>query len=203
MRGRSLPGCRGRGFSAPARRRPIRSPAGKAPRQATRRGRTSTGTGRRAAGGSTAGLSRENAPIRAAGQSSGYRRLGGSLGREVNFGPEQPHQARRRQSGRHPDRNRAFRAGKRPPDSFQSPEKQQILRQNGQRHRAAPAARSISKSSGPVSRVCFFAAVFVPSADAVCAGDCVLSVGSAGHGGLPGQSGAAWRRARPGQRSSR
>ena len=57
------------------------------------------------------------------------------FGREINFRPEQPREARRRQPGRHPDRNRAFRAGKRPPDSFQSPEKQQILRQNGQRHR--------------------------------------------------------------------
>ena len=57
------------------------------------------------------------------------------FGREIDFRPEQPREARRRQPGRHPDRNRAFRAGKRPPDSFQSPEKQQILRQNGQRHR--------------------------------------------------------------------
>ena len=62
-------------------------------------------------------------------------RLRRSLWCEIYFGAEQPHKARRRQSGRHPDRNRAFRAGKRPPDSFQSPEKQQILRQNGQRHR--------------------------------------------------------------------
>ena len=57
------------------------------------------------------------------------------FGCEIYFGPEQPRKARRRQFGRHPDRNRAFRAGKRPPDPFQSPEKQQILRQNGQRHR--------------------------------------------------------------------
>ena len=56
------------------------------------------------------------------------------FGCEINFRPEQPRKARRRQAGRQPDRNRTFRAGKRLPELFKSPEKQQILCQDHQCH---------------------------------------------------------------------
>ena len=62
-------------------------------------------------------------------------RLRRSLWCEIYFGAEQPHKARRRQSGRQPDRNRTLHAGKRLPNFSESPEKPQILRQNNQRHR--------------------------------------------------------------------
>lgn len=70
------------------------------------------------------------------------RRIGGRLGREVNFRPEQPRKARRRQPRHEPDRDGAFRAGKRLPHPPQLPEKSQILCQHHARQYRRPGEPS-------------------------------------------------------------
>ena len=66
------------------------------------------------------------------------RRIGGRLGREIDLRPEQPRQTRRRQPRHEPDRDGAFRAGKRLPHPPQLPEEGQILRQHHARQYRRP-----------------------------------------------------------------